>query len=144
MCSRPSSNTIVSYRSSTGTNWSSLTVRVLVRFFKYADIVSSVRSVCEAWARTFAKSLTCAFVIPTQPCDAKVPIFASGLPPCINDGQPIGILIGPSGFCLLPAAITSPGVTFIESTQGESGGVQVGLKMIICALRKPCGKGNCG
>ena len=56
----------------------------------------------------------------------------------------MGIFMGPSGFCLLPASITSPGVTFIEFTQGESGGVQVGLKIINCAFRKPMGKGNCG
>src|SRR2546425_12006771 len=108
-------------------------------------MVLSDRLVPPARASSFAKSRTCALVKPTQPCEAKVPIFDAGFPPWINDGIPMGILIGPSGFRALPAATVSPGVTsFIDSTQGESGGVQVGLKMIACALRKPVGSGNSG
>ncbi len=30
------------------------------------------------------------------------------------------------------------------ATHGESGGVQVGLKISVCALRRPCGNGNSG
>jgi hypothetical protein len=57
----------------------------------------------------------------------------------------MGILIGPSGFNLLPAATFSPALTpFIFATHGSSGGVQVGLKIITCALRRPVGSGNCG
>ena len=44
-------------------------------------------------------------------------------------------MIGPSGFNFLPASTVSPGVTFfIFATHGESGGVQVGLKIIVCAF----------
>src|SRR2546425_10601992 len=103
------------------------------------------RSVPPARASSFAKSRTCELVNPTQPCEAKVPIFDSGFPPWINDGMPMGILIGPSGFRLLPASTVSPGETsFIDATQGESGGVHVGLKMIVFALRRPVGSGNSG
>src|SRR5688500_16856444 len=92
-----------------------------------------------------AKSFTCAFVIPTQPCDANFPIFAGDFPPCINDGKPIGILIIPSGLSLLPGSTRSPGVTFfIFATHGESGGVHGGLKITVCALRSPSGSGNSG
>ena len=57
----------------------------------------------------------------------------------------MGILIGPRGFNLLPASIFSPGDTFfIFATQGESGGVHVGLKIIVCAFLSPCGSGNSG
>ena len=44
-----------------------------------------------------------------------------------------------------PIYIKQFGVTFfIFATQGESGGVHVGLKMICCARLNPSGKGNCG
>src|SRR6266852_9959880 len=106
---------------------------------------ASESSVPEVCASTFAKSCTCGVVKPTQPCEANVPNFAGDLPPWINEGKPIGILIGPSGFSLLPASTFSPTLTFfIFATQGSSGGVQVGLKMMVRALRRPVGSGNCG
>src|SRR6185295_3673146 len=97
-------------------------------------------------ASNFAKSLACESVRPTQPCDAKLPILAGALPPCISDGKPIGIFSTPRGFNLSPALTILPTSTLPpgDSTQGSSGGVQVGLKMIELALRKPVGSGNSG
>src|SRR5882724_9150934 len=106
---------------------------------------ASDNSVPEVCASNFAKSWTCGVVKPTQPCEANVPNFAGDLPPWISEGKPIGILIGPSGFSLLPASTFSPTlIFFIFATQGSSGGVQVGLKTMLCAFRIPVGKGNSG
>jgi hypothetical protein len=50
----------------------------------------------------------------------------------------MGTLIGPSGLPATPAETTAPGLDAHDSL----GCVQVGLKMIISALRKPVGRGN--
>src|SRR4029453_7160267 len=131
---------------STGTALLNFTGLVSVLFFSYPAICSSESCVPPSCASCFAKSFTCGLVNPTHPCDAKPPSFAGALPPCIRDGKPIGILIGPRGFNLSPASILSP--TFPlppgDSTQGSSGGVHVGLKMIVSALPSPVGSGNSG
>ena len=53
----------------------------------------------------------------------------------------MGILIGPSGFNLLPASTFSPALTsFIFATHGSSGGVQVGLKIIAARFAQTGGQ----
>src|SRR5262245_24616613 len=119
---------------------------VCERFFWNFAICWSVISTPPNAASRLEKSMACALVKPTQPCEAKPPSLAGDLPPWINDGKPIGIFTSPRGLSLLPASTFWPILTLLvdDSTQGSSGGVHVGLKMIEFAVRTPTGSGNSG
>src|SRR4029078_3540040 len=120
-----------------------LTSFVSVFAFSY-PFMSATLSGSPRMSGIFAAKFSIIGVVkPTHPWGENVPSREGDFPPWIRFGKPIGILMGPNGFNLLPASTVFPGAN-LPLTQGSSGGVHVGLKRRDFACRRPVGRGNSG